>query len=837
MFQSRSRRLAALLAGLAVFVPQSALAQAKAPPLGSPQATRSIPNTQIPAEPVPFGGVITQDAMTSTPFWQPQVVPPAGAPNVLLILLDDAGYASNSTFGGVIPTPNLDRLARMGLRYTNFNSTALCSPSRAALLTGRNHHSMGFGVVAEQSTGFPGYDGFMTPDKATVGKTLSGNGYLTSWFGKNHNTPTYVISPVGPFSQWPTAGMGFNYFYGFMGGETSQWTPGNLYRNTDLISPYLGNPQWNLMTAMADDAILHIRELNAIAPDRPFFMYYAPGATHAPHHPTQEWVDKITAMHLFDEGWNKLRERIFANQKRLGVLPPNAKLSPWPKELLKEWDQLTPEEKKLFIRQANVYAAYLAYADHEVGRVIAEIERQGKLDNTLIIFVTGDNGGSAEGTPTGTPNEYTAFNGIDVPIADQMKFYDAWGSDLTYPHMAVGWTWAFDTPYKWTKQIPNYFGGIRQGMVMVWPNRIKDAGGIRHQFHHFIDIAPTILEAANIKAPLTVDGIAQAPIEGVSMAYTWNPANRNAPSTRTTQYFEMFGVQGLYNDGWMAASVVSRPPWDVLSPPTDPTKVKWELYDLSKDPSQTEDVAARYPEKLTELKAIFAREAARYNVFPLDSSVATRFVVDRPNPTAGRTDFTFEGPMAGFSSAASPNLLNTSYRITATVDVPAGGAKGVMVAQGGIPGGYTMFLDSAGKPVFTWNLLSLGYERWEGPTALPPGRHQVEFDFAYTGMGDGTLAFGSIEGLGRSGTGTLKVNGQVVATKVMERTIPIILPVDESFDVGSDLGSAVDHTRYTSPYDFTGTLVSVNIKLDRPELTASQKAALEKALAAKQASD
>jgi arylsulfatase A-like enzyme len=491
--------LAAALAG------GPAMAQQTTGVPGSPSATESIQGQVLPPPALPFGGEINLNAAQSKTWWPPRIVPPENAPNILLIMTDDVGFGAPSTFGGVIPTPALDRIADMGLRYTQFHSTALCSPTRAALITGRNHHSAGFGVIAEQSTGFPGYDSIIGKDTATIGQILKQNGYATSWFGKDHNTPDFQASQVGPFDQWPL-GMGFEYFYGFVGGDTSQWQP-NLFRNTTAIYPYVGKSGWNLTTAMADDAIHWIRQLDEIAPDKPFFVYYVPGGTHAPHHPTPEWIKTISDMHLFDQGWNALREQIFANQKKLGVIPQDAQLTPWPDDLLKRWDALTPDEKKLFIRQADVYAAYLAYTDHEIGRVIQAVENLGKLDDTLIIYISGDNGGSAEGTLIGTPNEVASFNGVNVPVADQLEhFYDVWGSDQTYPHIPVAWSWAFDTPFKWTKQIASHFGGTRQGVAIAWPNRIKDAGGIRNQFHHVIDIVPTILEVTGVEVPDMVDG-------------------------------------------------------------------------------------------------------------------------------------------------------------------------------------------------------------------------------------------------------------------------------------------------------------------------------------------
>ena len=467
---------------------------------GSPSATTTIAGKQLPPPDPKFGGVIKDDALQSKPWWAPRIVPPKGAPNVLLIITDDAGFGVPSTFGGVIPTPTMDRIANEGLRYNRMFSTALCSPTRAALITGRNHHSAGFGVISEQSTGFPGYNSIIAKDKATIGRILLDNGYATSWFGKDHNTPAFAASQVGPFDQWPT-GMGFEYFYGFVGGDANQWQP-NLFRNTTQIYPFEGKPGWNLITGMADDAIDYMTRMHQTDPSKPIFIKYAPGATHAPHHPTKEWVDKISAMHLFDDGYEKLRERIFENQKKLGVIPKDAELAPWPNDILKPWDQLTAEEKKLFIRQVEIFAAYAAYNDHEIGRVIQAFEDLGKLDNTLIIYINGDNGTSAEGGPLGTPNEVAFFNGVNMmPVDVQMKWYDVWGTEQTYNHMSAGWSWAFDTPFDWFKQNASRLGGINQNMVVSWPARIKDKGGLREQFVHVIDVVPTILEAAGIPAP------------------------------------------------------------------------------------------------------------------------------------------------------------------------------------------------------------------------------------------------------------------------------------------------------------------------------------------------
>jgi arylsulfatase A-like enzyme len=495
-------------------------------------------------------------------------------------------------------------------------------------------------MISEAATGFPGYNSVIGKDNATIGRILLENGYRTSWFGKDHNTPSWDASQAGPFDQWPT-GMGFEYFYGFVGGDTSQWEP-NLFRNTTAIYPYVGHPGWNLTTAMADDAIRWLNQLNDINSSMPFFLYYVPGGTHSPHQPTPEWIKKIRDMHLFDKGWNALRQQIFANQKRLGVIPQDAKLTPWPDKLLRRWDTLNPEEKKLFIRQADVYAAYLAYTDHEIGRVIQAVKDMGKLDNTLIIYISGDNGSSAEGSPNGTPSEALQFNGIELPVAEQMKWYKEWGSQYAYNHMAVPWTWAFDTPFKWTKQIPSFFGGTRNGMAIAWPGHIKDAGGIRTQFNHVIDIVPTILDVTGIPAPVMVDGIAQTPIQGTSLAYTFDKANANAPSHHQTQYFEMMGVQGLYDHGWMLSAVPVRPPWQLLgkaiqNPATD---FKFELYDVKHDWTQYTDLAATHPAKVQEMKDLMFAQFAKYHVLPLDASAATRMVLPRPSLVAGRKVFT-----------------------------------------------------------------------------------------------------------------------------------------------------------------------------------------------------
>ena len=785
-----------------------AMAQQVTGTLGSPEATTTSPGTQLPAPEPKFGGVIKQKASESTPWWPPRIVPPEKAPNVLLIMTDDQGFGAPSTFGGVIPTPNMDRIANAGLRYTNFHSTSLCSPTRAALITGRNHHSVGFGVVGETSTGYPGYDSIIPLDKGTIGTILRDNGYATAWFGKDHNTPSFQSSQAGPFHQWPN-GMGFEYFYGFVGGDASQWQP-NLFRNTTAIYPFLDTPGWNLETAMADDAIQYMKQLKELAPDKPFFVYYVPGATHAPHHPTKEWVDKISAMHLFDDGWNKLRETIFANQKRLGIMPKDAVLTAWPKDL-PEWDSLNLEEKKLFVRQADVYGAYLAYADNEIGRVIQAVEDLGELDNTLIIYIGGDNGASAEGMLNGTPNEFTTFNGVSVPVKDQYLWYPFWGSERTFPHFAAGWAWAMDTPFKWVKQVPSHFGGTAQGVAMSWPGHITDVGGIRSQFHHVIDIVPTILEATGIPAPETVNGIRQEPIEGVSMAYTWDKASAGAPSTHKTQYFEMLGNRALYNDGWVAATTPVTLPWKLTTetPPDVITGYNWELYNVAEDPTQSNDLATKMPDKLKQMQDMFYAEAKKYNVLPLDNSTLARWNTQRPSLTAGRTEFTYSGELSGVPSSAGPSILNKGYTITADVEIPEGGAEGVIVTEGGRFGGYALFLSKgefgigSGKVVFAYNLLDLKRTFWEGPE-LGQGKHTLVFDFKP-----------SEPGLGKGGTGTLSVDGKVVATNTLDHTTPITFPEDESFDVGLDTrtGVTLAEYRYDTPFKFTGTIDKLTFKL------------------------
>jgi arylsulfatase A-like enzyme len=870
--------LAALLFAATLSV-ATAPAQVVTGQLGSADATTTIDGKQLPTPAPKFGGVIKESAKDSTPWWPPRIVPPKGSPNVLLIMTDDQGYGVPGTFGGVIPTPSLDRIAKAGLRYTQFHSTSLCSPSRAALITGRNHHSVGFGVIGEISTGYPGYDSVIGQDSATIGEILKENGYATSWFGKDHNTPLYALSAAGPFNQWPV-GMGFEYFYGYMGGETDQWTP-YLFRNTTQVFPWVGKKGYNLTTDLADDAIRYMRDLKAAAPNQPFFVYYVPSGSHAPHQPTQEWIDKYKGK--FDMGYEKLRDQIFANQKRLGVIPASSQLTPWP-DNIPRWDSLTELQKKLYARQAEIFASYTAYTDYEIGRVIQEVQDQGKLDNTLIIYIDGDNGTSAEGTLAGTYNEMTAYNGIfEIPEPLQLAHYEDWGSDKTYPHMSVGWAWAFDTPFKWTKQVASHFGGTRQGMAISWPGHIKDVGGIRTQFHHLIDIVPTILEATGVQAPEVVNGIKQKPIEGVSMAYTFDQANANAPSKRDTQYFEMLGNRAIYHDGWIAATTPPTLPWRMGSGtlPDVMNGYHWELYNIAEDYSEYNDLAEKNPDKLKELQALFLTEAAKYQVFPMDNSLLQRVATPRPSATAGQTVFTYVGESVGIPVANAPNLLDKDYTITADITVPDGGAEGVIATMGGRFGGYALLLTHSfnwwlksdlfktigfallalglllvllgrngkwklrfgylflaiaalglvavfatdifgfgrGRPAFIYNMVDLERFRWEGLSGLGAGKHTIVFDFKYDGPG-----------LGKGGTGVLTVYGKEVARKSMAHSIPIIMTESETFDIGLDTRSPVDFT-YDVPFRFTGNIDNLTYKLGPSQISAEDKATVDRAIA------
>jgi len=568
---------------------------------------------------------------------------------------------------------------------------------------------------------------------------------------------------------------------------------------------------------MADEAVKYLHQINASAPEQPFFLYYATGGSHSPHQPKKEWVEKFKGK--FDMGWNALRDQIFANQKQLGVIPENTKLTAWPDSLPK-WETLSADQKKMYARQAEVYAGYTAYSDHEIGRVIQAVEDIGKLDNTLIIYIDGDNGTSPEGTLSGTYNQWRAYNGIlNDPIAEQLKYYDAWGSATTYPHMAVGWAWAFDTPFQYTKQVASHFGGTRQGTCISWPAKIKDAGGIRAQFHHLIDIVPTILEAAGIPAPETVNGITQKPIEGVSMTYTFDKANANAPSTRQTQYFEMICNRGIYHDGWYACTTPPVPPWVLNSKMPDINDYKWELYNLTEDYSQSNDLAAKNPDKLKELQALFMQEAEKYNLFPLSNDSFARAVEPRPSTIAGQTVFTYSGVVSGIPNGSAPSLLGKSYTITAEVDVPAGGGDGMIVTNGGRFGGYGFYL-LKGKPVFDYNMLTLAQYRWEAKQPLSAGKHTIVFDYTYDGPG-----------IAKGGSGVMTVDGKEVATGKQANSIAFQWVVEETFDVGIDTRTGVNDKDYLAPFPFKGTINKLTVKVGPSQLATEDQKAAAKAVA------
>jgi arylsulfatase len=749
----------------------------------------------LPVPPTPFRGEIGLSAKDSVPDFPKPVQVPEGAPNIVVVLLDDVGFGASSTFGGPIETPTLERLAKSGLRYTQFHTTALCSPTRAALLTGRNHHSAHTGVVMEIGTGFPGYDTLMGKDTATIAEVLKQKGWNTAWFGKNHNVPDWQTSQAGPFDLWPT-GLGFEHFYGFIGGETSQWRPA-VFEGTKPIEPYLGNPDYNFDYDIADQAINWVRNRKAVAPDRPFFLYYAPGATHSPHHPKKEWIAKYKGK--FDQGWDKVREETLARQKQLGLVPANTQLTRRHQEIA-AWDSLNAEQKQLFAYMMEVYAGYLEQTDYNVGRVLDAIAQLGQLDNTLVIYIVGDNGASAEGSLQGLLNEMVWANGLNEDYKEILKRKDDLGTWKTHNHYPVGWAHAMDTPFQWAKQVASHYGGTRNGMVFSWPIRIKDHGGIRPQWHHVIDIVPTILDVTGLGQPSSVNGVAQKPIEGISMAYSFDEPK--APSARRTQYFEMGGNRAVYHDGWMASTTPVSTPWSSFEPTVDViTGYKWELYHVAEDFSQAINLADQYPDKLHELQLQFYAEAARYNVLPLDHSKVERFDVSiRPSLTRGRTAFTYYGTLTRIPEGTAPDLKNKSFRITADLVLPEGDAQGVVLTQGGLSGGYALLFKD-GKPLFHYNLANVAHDTIAAKDALAPGKHTLVFDFKYDGGG-----------IGKGGTGTLSVDGKLVAQGRIARTMPIRFSFDETFDVGEDTGTPVSED-YDVPFNFTGTIEKVVVNL------------------------
>jgi arylsulfatase len=748
----------------------------------------------LPPPPEPFKGTINLRAKDSKPDFPQPVQAPRGAPNVLLVLLDDVGFGAASTFGGPCQTPTLQKLADCGLRYNQFHTTALCSPTRAALITGRNHHSVHTGPIMEAGTGFPGYDTVMQKDTATVAEVLKQNGYNTAWFGKNHNVPDWQNSQAGPFDLWPT-GLGFEHFYGFIGGDTSQWRP-NVTEGTKPIEPYLGNPDYNFDYDMADQAVKWIKMQKAVAPDRPFFAYYAPGATHAPHHPKKEWIEKYRGK--FDQGWDKVREQTFARQKQLGVIPAAALLTERAPGV-PAWDGLSPERKRVYARFMEVYAAYLEQTDHNIGRVVKAIEEAGQFENTLVFYIVGDNGASAEGSLQGLLNEMTFFNGVPEDIKEILDRADEIGTWKSYNHYPVGWANAMCTPFQWTKQIASHYGGTRNPMVISWPKGIPARGELRTQWHHCIDIVPTIYEVAGVIAPATVNGVTQKPIEGVSMAYTF--ADARARSRRTTQYFEMLGNRAIYHDGWVACTTPPLPPWDPRGADVDVlTGYNWELYHVDLDYSQATDLARTNPEKLRELLYVFYTEAARYNVLPLDNSKTSRLdPAIRPSLTRGRRTFTYEQGMTRIPEGAGPDLKNRTFTITADLE-GNDGASGMILTQGGLFGGLALYLDK-GKPVFHYNFVNVAHYEVAGAEPLSAGKHSIRLVFDYDGGG-----------IGKAATARLHVDDREVARGRIARTIPIRVTLDESLDVGEDTGTPVNLT-YDVPFRFSGTIQKVTIDL------------------------
>ncbi|MBK5912782.1 arylsulfatase [Rhodocyclus purpureus] len=765
----------------------------------------------LPAPPAPFKGQIGLSTKDSTPDFPQQVHAPQGAPNIVVVLLDDVGFGASSTFGGPIDTPTLERLAQRGLRYNQFHTTALSSPTRAALLTGRNHHSVHTGNITEFATGFPGYDSLMGKDTATIAEMLRQHGWNTAWFGKNHNVPDWQTSQAGPFDRWPT-GLGFDKFYGFVGAETSQWRPA-VFDGTKPIEPYLGKPDYHFDYDMADQAIEWVRNQKAVAPDKPFFLYYAPGATHSPHQPRKEWIAKYKGQ--FDQGWDRLREQTFARQKKLGIVPANTKLTERTRGI-PAWDSLNAEQKQLYAYMMEVYAGYLSQTDYNVGRVLDAIGQMGQMDNTLVVYMVGDNGASSEGGLQGSLNEMAFMNMIPEDYKEVLKHKDDLGTWKTHNHYPVGWAHAMNTPMQWVKAVASHYGGTRNGMVISWPARIRDQGGIRSQWHHTIDIVPTLLEVTGLQQPSSVNGVAQKPIEGVSMAYTFDQPD--APSTRRTQYFEIFSLRGIYHDGWVACitppaaiweDTSKRPLLDVISDP------KWELYHVAEDFSEAINLADKRPDKLRELQLLFYAEAARYGVLPLDDRGMERLdPASRPSLTRGRSEFSYYGSVTRIPEAAAPDIKNKSYRIAANVVLPTGSERGVVVTHGGLSGGYALLFEN-GRPVFHYNLANVAHYRVAARDPLSPGRHSVVVDFAYDGGG-----------VGKGGTATLSVDGQEVAKGRIERTTPFRYSLDETFDVGADTGTPVN-LDYDVPFTFSGEIEKVQVKLGEAGLRAADRQRLQ----------
>ncbi|AYB33982.1 arylsulfatase [Chryseolinea soli] len=756
------------------------------------QEKNSTPSV-LPRPDFHFPGSVGRTYLESDPPQFPKPVEaPKGAPNVLLILLDDAGFGQFSTFGGGVPSPTMDKLAAEGLRYNRFHTTALCSPTRAALITGRNHHSASFAVITETATGYDGYTCVLPKNCGTISEVLRQNGYMTAWIGKNHNTPPWETSQAGPFDRWAN-GLGFDYFYGFNAGDMNHWNP-ILYENHNLV-PASGDPQYHLTTDIANHAIQWVRQVKSIAPDRPFFLYVAPGATHAPHQAPKDWIAKFKGK--FDGGWDKYREETFERQKKLGVIPQSTKLTTR-SEGLPAWESLNADQKRLYARMMEVFAAYGAHCDYEMGRVVDAVKQLPDADNTMIIYIAGDNGSSAEGGIEGSLNENLFFNGFPEKWQDNLKVIDELGGPKHFNHFPSAWAHAMNTPFQWTKQVASHFGGTRNPLIISWPAKIKDKGGLRSQFIHTIDIVPTIYEVCGITAPLELNGVHQKPIEGVSFASSFSDAK---VITRKTQYFELGVNRGIYSDGWMA-SALSFPPWQPNREKFDVDKQKWELYNIDEDFSQANDLAAQNPEKLRQMQDLWWVEASAYNVLPLDWRASIRLnaeAMGRPTLMGHRKTMTYYSGTIGLPDAASPNMTNKSWTITADIEVPAKG-NGMIVTHGGLEGGYGLYLHD-GKPVFVYNYLAIERSLFTSKEVLAKGKNKIVVDFAYDGGG-----------MGKGGKITMTANGKKIAEGRLEKTIPIQFSLGEGLDVGMDVGSAVDFS-YKLPFAFTGMVERVTVEL------------------------
>jgi arylsulfatase len=729
---------------------------------------------------------------------------PAGAPNVVIVLIDDLGFGAPSGFGGPIRTEVLDRLAANGVRYNNFHTTALSSPTRAALKSGRNHHQVNMGFITEMATGMPGNTGQIPSSTAPLAEMLRLNGYATAAFGKWHETAAWEASVAGPFDRWPTR-QGFDKFYGFLGGETNQWAP-FLYDGTAVVE-LPNDPNYHFMTDMTEKARAWIKYQKALTPDRPSFVYFSPGAVHAPHHVPKAWIDKWKGK--FDQGWDKIREETLARQIQVGVVPPGTKLAPKP-PAIKDWEALSADEKRLFARQAEVFAAFVEYTDHEVGRMLQAFEEVGEADNTLVFYIAGDNGTSGEGGMSGMFNEYTYFNGVQEKVEDMLKLVDKWGGPETYPHMAAGWAVAFNAPFGWMKQVPSDFGGTRNGMVVKWPKGIKAKNELRSQFGHVIDIAPTVLQAAGLPEPKSVNGVAQIPMAGRSLLASFD--DRNAKS-RTTQYFEIAGNRAIYHEGWFARTI-HKAPWEAKARRPLQDNSAWELYDTRTDFSLVNDLAAKNPKKLAEMQALFLKEAGKYGVLPMDDRVFERLdpaAVGRPDLMAGRNLLTLAEGMSGMMEGVFVNVKNRSKTITAEIEVPPGVANGTLVAQGGRFGGWSLYVKD-GVPAYDYNFLGLQRTTIAGTAKLPPGQATLQFVFDYDGGGPG-----------KGGKGTLLVNGQKAAEGRIEHTQAGLFSADETADVGIDLGTpVVEAIGAEAQSRFTGRIPKLTVEVRAPAQTAAR---------------